>query len=113
MLLQDEAILILTYIYEIGTIAGIGILVFCLYLTERIVRMFPGGNIVKKWRIMQLILVSFIILYIVDWAVWIYNIQNLIYIIGGILRILTAVLFGLVLLLFYKTTQIILKKSSK
>jgi hypothetical protein len=103
----------LSYVYEIGTIAGIAILIFCIYLTEKIIRLFPGGNIVKKWRIMEILIVIFIILYILDWYIWLYDLHDLIFIIGGILRVGTAILFGLILFLFYRTTQIVLKRKTK
>ena len=97
----------LTYIYEIGTIVGIGFLIFCLYLTEKIIRLFPGSNVVLKWRLLQLGTVIFIVLYILDWIVWIYEFQELLYIIGGILRIGSSVLITLIIFLFYRTINIV------
>lgn len=97
----------LTYIYEIGTIIGIGFLVFCLYLTEKIVRLFPGSSMVLKWRMMQLGIVIFIVLFILDWIVWLFDFHELLFIIGGILRIGSSVLITLIIFLFYKTIKIV------
>jgi hypothetical protein len=103
----------LSYIYEIGTIIGIGFLVFCLYFTEKIIRLFPGAKMVLKWRIMQILIISFIVLYIVDWIVWIFDIQFILFIIGGIIRLGGAVLIALIIILFYRTINIVFLGSRK
>lgn len=97
----------LTYIYEIGTIIGIGFLVFCLYFTEKIIRLFPGAKMVVKWRVMQIMIILFIVLYIVDWIVWIFDIQFILFIIGGIIRLGGAVLISIIIILFYRTINIV------
>ncbi len=105
MLLQE---LDLTYIYEIGTFIGIAFFILCFILIEKIIKLFPGGKIVKKWRVMQLLLILFSVIYIVDWFFWIYDFHNALFIIGGIIRISTGILIALIIRLFYKTYKIIL-----
>ena len=97
----------LTYIYEIGTIIGIGFLVFCLYFMQKIIRLFPGAKMVLKWRIMQLLIITFIVLYVIDWIVWIFDIQSILFIIGGIIRLGGAVLMSIIIILFYRTINIV------
>jgi hypothetical protein len=97
----------LTYIYEIGTVIGIGFLIFCLFLMEKIIRLFPGSNMVLKWRLMQLGVIIFIILYIIDWIVWAYDFHDLLFIISGVVRIGSSVLIALIIFLFYRTINIV------
>jgi len=97
----------LTYIYEIGTVIGIGLLVFCMYLMEKIIRLFPGSNMVLKWRLMQLGIIIFIALYILDWIVWGSDFHDLLYIISGVVRIGSSVLIALIIFLFYRTINIV------
>ena len=101
----------LAWLYEIGTIVGIAFLVFAFILMEKIVRFFPGGSLVKKWRVMQAIDIAFIVLYIVDWFVWIYDIHDLLFFIGGILRLTTGILVAIIVWLFYQTIKIVLHKT--
>lgn len=97
----------LTYIYEIGTVIGIGLLVFCLYLMEKIIRLFPGSSMVLKWRLMQLGVIIFIALYILDWIVWLFDFHELLFIIGGTLRIGSSILIVLIILVFYRTINLV------
>ena len=111
MLFNEETIEPIAWLYEIGTVIGIALLVISLLLIFKITRLFPGGSVVKKWRIMQVIIVAFIILYIIDWGVWFYDDHALIFFITGLLRIGTGSILVLVIYLFYKTINLVLVKS--
>ena len=62
---------------------------------------------VLKWRFMQVGILIFIILYIIDWIVWLYDFHELLFIIGGTLRIGSSVLIVLIILVFYRTINLV------
>jgi hypothetical protein len=78
-----------------------------MYLMEKIIRLFPGSNLVLKWRLMQLGIVIFIVLYILDWIVWLFDFHEILFIIGGTLRIGSSVLIVLIIFLFYRTIKVV------
>ena len=57
LMLQGTELEYLAWLYEIGTLLGIVLFAFGFYLIAKIKQLFPGGNIVKKWRIMQLLII--------------------------------------------------------
>ena len=105
-----DIIYLLTWLYEIGTIVAIGLFVFSLYIIEKIIKQFPGGSIVKKWRIMQLLIVILSVIFIIDWIVWIYDIHDILFILAGIVRLSAAIFIVLIIMLFYRTYKLILRK---
>lgn len=109
-MLQGTELEYLAWLYEIGTIIGIALFIFSFYLIAKIKQLFPGGNIVKKWRIMQVLIILVSIIYIIDWIVWIYDLHDLLFVLGGIVRLSTSIFITLLIVLFYKTYRLILRK---
>jgi hypothetical protein len=109
-MLQETELEYLAWLYEIGTILGIILFVYCFYLITKIKQLFPGGNIVKKWRIIQILIIIVSIIYIIDWIVWIYDLHNVLFILGGIVRLSTSLFITILIVLFYKTYRLVLHK---
>ena len=109
-MLQGTELEYLAWLYEIGTILGIALLVYCFYLIAKIKQLFPGGNIVKKWRIMQILIILLSAIFIIDWIVWIYDLHDVLFILGGIVRLSTGLFITILIGLFYKTYKLILHK---
>ena len=76
----------------------------------KIKQLFPGSSIILKWRIMQLLLLLLAVIFIIDWIVWISDNHVIIFILGGIIRLSTAIFIVIVMILFYRTYQLILHK---
>ncbi len=107
----------LSWLYEFGSAISIGIFVYVIYIIQNIKKFFPSSKIVKKWIILQVLLLVFIGAYIVDWALlWVPEAQiegNLVYIFKyfteGILRIAVAIFILLIVILIYKTYRLVLE----
>jgi hypothetical protein len=110
-MLQGTELEILAWLYEIGTIVGIALFIYSFFLIAKIKELFPGGNIVKKWRIMQLLIILVSVIYIIDWIVWIYDLHEVLFILGGIVRLSTSIFITLLIVLFYKTYRLVLHKN--
>ncbi len=108
---QGTEVEYIAWLYEIGTILGIALFFYSFYLIAKIKQLFPGANIITKWRIMQLIIIILSVIYIIDWVVWVYDIHYLLFILGGIVRLSTSIFIALIIALFYKTYKLILRKS--
>jgi hypothetical protein len=107
---QGTEVETLAWLYEIGTILGIALFVYCFYLIAKIKQLFPGGNIVKKWRIMQILIIVLSVVYVIDWIVWIYDLHDVLFILGGIVRLSTSLFITILIVLFYKTYRLVLHK---
>jgi len=110
-MLQGTEVEYLAWLYEIGTILGIVLFVYSFYLITKIKQLFPGSNIIKKWRIMQLLIIVIATIYIIDWIAWIYDLHYVLFILSGLVRLSSALFIVLIIMLFYKTYQLILHKS--
>ena len=107
---ESTELLALTWLYEIGTVAAILLFIYSFYIIIKIKQLFPGSNIIFKWRIMQFVLVLLAVIFIIDWIVWISDNHVIIFILGGIIRLSMSIFIVLVMILFYKTYQLILHK---
>ena len=107
---ESTELLALTWLYEIGTVAAIALFIYSFYIITKIKQLFPGSNIILKWRIMQLLLILLAMIFIIDWIVWISDDHVIIFILGGITRLSSAIFIVLVIILFYRTYQLILQK---
>ena len=106
----------LSWLYEWGSIITIGIFVVVIVIIAKIKSLFPGTNIVKKWTILQVLVIVFIGAYILDWILLFYPESELqgeiLYIVNyanrGLLRIAVGVFILLAIWLIYNTYKIIL-----
>ncbi|MHA1490043.1 MAG: hypothetical protein ACTSRI_10350 [Promethearchaeota archaeon] len=101
------------YLNLICSIGGIIFFVYSLTIIKKIKKLFPGANIIKKWIIIQVLIVLFLVGYII-------NIISLALELIYLLTIMTAIVYifgGLFVLitinLAYKTYKLILLESSK
>lgn len=114
MILQWEADP--SWLYEIGTIITIGIAILVIYIISKIKSLFPGGPIVKKWSLLQILLLALIGSFILDWILlWFPEAEvafTPLYIVNyfnrGALRIAIGIFLILIVFLFYKTYKVIL-----
>jgi len=111
MLFLEEFIYALTFIFEVGSVLSLIFLSISLYIAEKIKKLFPGGNIVKKWQIMQILIVIFISIQVVGLINIFLENQDLTYIISGILNLSTGIFIVILFNLNYKTFKLILHKS--
>ena len=110
---SDPILFYFTFIFEIGSVLSIILLVYSLYLIEKIKRLFPGGSIVKKWITMQIILIALIVLYALGLIFIFHPDQNIFYIITGTLILFSGLFIVIIIILTYKTYQIILHKAKE
>lgn len=109
----NDIIFYFTFIFEIGSVISIILLLYCLYLTEKIKKLFPGGNIVKKWIVMQVIIIIFIFFYVLG-LIFIFNPDpSITYVISGILNLFTGFFVLIIVNLTYRTYKIILYKNKE
>ena len=107
---ESTELMALTWLYEIGTVGAILLFIYSFYIITKIKQLFPGSNIILKWRVMQLLLILLAVIFIIDWIVWISDNHVIIFILGGIIRLSTAIFIVIVMILFYRTYQLILHK---
>ncbi|MFX1274189.1 MAG: hypothetical protein ACFFBP_00535 [Promethearchaeota archaeon] len=107
----NTVIYVLTYIFEIGSVVGLIFLSFSLYLAQKIKQLFPGGNIVKKWQIMQLLIGVFMVIQVIGLLNIFFPDQNVTYIISGILNLGTGIFIVILFNLSFKTYKLILHKT--
>ena len=110
---ETSGIYYLTFIFEIGSVVSILLLIYSLYLIENIKKLFPGGNIVKKWLIMELIVIGLIILQLLGLIFLLAPDQTISYILSGILYIITGIFVFIIINLNLKTYKVILHKKEK
>ncbi len=106
----EEILFGLSFVFEVGSVVSIALLVISFFIIERIKKLFPGGNIVKKWIAMQVIIITFLVLQIVDWILIFFPNEYLDFMVVGFVNILIGVFVILIVYLSYNTYQIILGK---
>lgn len=102
---------VLTFIFEIGSVLGLVFLSFSLYIAQKIKNLFPGGNIVKKWQIMQVLIIVFMVIQVIGLINIFFPDQRVTYIISGTLNLGTGIFIVLLFNLNFKTYKLILHKS--
>lgn len=110
---SDPILFYFTFIFEIGSVISIILLVYSLFIIEKMKRLFPGGSIVKKWITMQMILIILLVLYVLGLIFIFHPDPNIYYIITGTLILFSGVFIVIIIILTYKTYQIILHKGKE
>lgn len=107
----EEILFGLSFVFEVGSVISIALLVISFFIIEKIKKLFPGGNIVKKWIAMQVIIITFLVLQIIDWILIFFpNEEYLDFMVAGFVNILIGIFVILIVYLSYNTYQIILGK---
>jgi hypothetical protein len=101
----------LTFIFEIGSVISILLLVYSIYLIENIKKLFPGGSIAKKWLIMEVLVIGLIALLIFGLIYLLFPDEAMSYIMSGILYIITGIFVFIIVRMNLKTYKIILRKT--
>ena len=118
---EIDILYIFSYIFEIGSVVNILLMSICLIKIEKIKKLFPGGNISKKWIIMQIIVLIFIIFNIfalINLSIQFFQsetheqtiYETINYIIYGVLIIFTGIFVFIIITLNLKIYKVILHK---
>lgn len=96
----------------ICSIGGIIFFLYSLILVKKIKELFPGTNILKKWIIIQALIVLFLIGYVFNIILILFQQTELIILMVAIVYIFGGLFVAIIIRLGYKTYKTILLESS-
>ena len=102
----------ISYLSLICSIGGIIFFVYSLILVKKIKELFPGTNIIRKWLIIQTLIVLFLIGYVFNIILILLEQTQLIIFMVAIVYVFGGLFVALIIRLGYKTYKKILLESS-
>ena len=109
---EVDILYILSFVFETGSVLGIIVLGLSLILLEKIKKMFPGGKVVRKYLLMQVMVIIIITLHVVGLILIFYTDTPLIvYITYGTINVAVSVFVFILINLMYKTYKLILSQT--
>jgi len=103
-----------TWIYYLSLICSLGGIVFfiySLYIISKIKDLFPGAKLIKKWVLIQILIIIFLIGYIFNIIFLTLELTDLIVLMVAIVYIFGALFVAIIINLGYKTYRLILLES--
>ena len=102
----------ISYFSLICSIGGIIFFLYSLILVKKIKELFPGTNILKKWIIIQALIVLFLIGYVFNIILILFQQTELIILMVAIVYIFGGLFVAIIIRLGNKTYKTILLESS-
>lgn len=111
---EEDLLYILSFVFEIGSVVGIVVLALSLLLIERIKKLFPGGKVVRKYLIMQVMVLVIVVLHILGLILIFYTqTAEIVYITYGGINLAVSIFVFILINLMYKTYKLILIDSKE
>jgi len=101
----------ISYLSLICSIGGIIFFLYSLLLVKKIKELFPGTKLIKKWIIIQTLIILFLIGYVFNIILILLQQTELIIFMVAIVYIFGSIFVALIINLGYKTYKLILLES--
>lgn len=101
------------YFNLVCSIGGIGFFIYSLIITKNIKALFPASNIIRKWIIIQILIVFFLIGYVFNILFLALDQVELLSIMVALVYVFGGLFVALIINLSYKTYKLLLESSSE
>ncbi len=95
----------------ICAVIGIGIFIFCILDVKSIIRMFPNAKMTKKWNLIQIFIIFFLVGYILNIAFILLNNTESLLLMQALVYLFGALFVFIIVDLSKRTFQIIIESA--
>ena len=97
------------YVFEVVcSIIGLTCFLLSILVISKIRKLFPSSNVIKKWNILQLLIVFFIIGYIANIILITLELTDIVLIMSAFVYLMGGIFVLIIINLSYKTYKLIL-----
>ena len=100
------------YFSLVCSIGGIIIFIYSLFIIKKIKELFPGFKVIKKWIIIQMLIILFLVGYVLNIIFIAVGLIDLIMFMTSIVYIFGAFFVAIIISLGYNTYKLVLLESS-
>jgi hypothetical protein len=107
------ALTLYNYLNLVCAVLGIAIFIFCILNVKSIIEMFPNAKMTKKWKIIQTLIIFFLVGYLLNIIFVLLNQSESLLLMQALVYLFGALFVYIVVDLSKRTFEIILESANK